>query len=129
MRKYKHILLIFIVFSVFFSFSCDVIGVKEDPQVRFQNSTSDFEIYHGLKFGDAEVLFSDSDTFIPGEVTEYKNTKPGGYTVQAMDKNGYWQTLFPNNISVESGGKYTVVIEGSYYEGTISGSLVTDEAP
>lgn len=103
-------------------------GSTSTAGVRFQNSTADYEFYYGLKFGNAEFFFAGSDTFAPGEVTAYKDTAPGGYTVQALDNSGNWQTIFPNTVYVGSGGKYTVVIEGNQTDGYF-GTLTTDVAP
>ncbi len=117
-----------LLFGVVVAFvGCNLFGPETEAEVRFQNSTEDLEIYHGLKFGDAEFMFHGSETFQPGDVTSYKTTEEGTYSVQALDDQGNWLTLFEDPAEVEGGGKYTLVGRGRYPD--IYGVVVVDEAP
>ncbi len=112
--------------------SCNVLfgpdGLSpQAAEVRFQNVTTDFSFYYGLGFGDAVFEFTPSSSFDPGEVTDYAESDPGSYSVQAKTNNGSWVTAFDGTATVEAGGKYTIVIQGTnpdYYA-----SIAVDKAP
>ena len=95
--------------------SCSVVAPK--AYVRFQNST-DFNIYYGIKFGDAEYVGPVSSGYITG----YIATDEGTYSLQAMNSSGQWITISTGSLSVYSKHKYTIVgtgTGGSYIWGVV----------
>ncbi len=128
--KKKHLLLLLIILI---TFGCNLlIPVKNNPKIRFKNTTNDIPFEHGLKMGGAEFLFSPSNSFMPGEVTDYKTTEDGVYLIQVENGNGDWRTLFPINLTISNGGEYTLIISDSDNgdnSTNIKGLLVTDKMP
>jgi hypothetical protein len=89
--------------------ACGALGAE----VRFQNATTDFEFYYGVKVDDAEFLFTPSNPFSPGESTSYDSISPGLSSVQAKTVNGYWLTVSAGSFEFEAGKMYTISIGGS----------------
>ncbi|MDX9802389.1 MAG: hypothetical protein RBT69_13745 [Spirochaetia bacterium] len=115
----KFITALFLVFSVFI-FSCSSPDSAGDgsggdsgssaAQVRFQNNFTDGTyLSYGIGLGEAKY----SGSLYPGNVTSYKSTTEGSYSVQLKGEDGLWHTDSLGSFYVEGGHSYTVVISGT----------------
>lgn len=96
---------------------CSLEGTTVD--VRFQNNT-DFILYYGVKFGDAEYL----GEVAPGFISGYYTIEAGTYSLQAMNSSGSWVTISTGSMTVLPGNGYTIVGTGT--GGTYYWTLVQD---
>ncbi len=131
---------LFLLLILLFTFGCNVSDVPEStyasevpkvtkPLVRFQNMTEDFTFRYGVRFGDAEFLFTSLNPFVSGTVTEYKTATEGDYTIQGKTINGDWLTLFALPYTISNGGEYTVAIRSNYNNTSIESRVITDKVP
>jgi hypothetical protein len=100
----------FLVFSVT---SCQDPGSdgdngSEKAWVRFQNNT-DYILFYGVKYGDAEYI----GEVPPGFLSDYMQTDPGTYSLQARTAGGGWVTISAGSLTCYGGHHYTIVGTGS----------------
>ena len=112
-RGYRTVLclLALALLSLAFS-SCGSLFLDQKSSVRFQNMT-DFNLYYGVKFGDAEYIGPVSSGF----TTAYISTSAGTYSLQALNASSQWVTISSGSMSISNGHKYTIVGTGTggYY--------------
>ena len=105
--------LVLIVAAILSLGACSSLLMERDASVRFQNYT-DFDLYYGVKFGDAEYIGYVASGFSTG----YLDTEAGTYSLQARDASGNWITISSGSMSVDAGHSYTITgtgTGGSYY--------------
>ena len=77
--------------------------------VRFQTSFTDGTyLSYGIRLGNAVY----NGSLYPGNVTSYKSTEGGTYSVQLKGADGLWYTDSLGSFYVAGGHSYTVVICG-----------------
>ena len=114
----KLLFVLFIILSIFL-ISCSSAdddsddaggGGSSSAQVRFQNSFTDGTyLTYGIGLGDARY----SGSLYPGNVTSYKETSGGTYSVQLKGEDGLWHTDSLGSFYVAGGHSYTVIIAGT----------------
>lgn len=81
-----------------------------DPEIRFDNATTDIQFMYGVRVGTATHL----GTLNPGETSEYYVGSPGEYNVEVKNADGIWSAVTDETKSFERGSAYTVKFTGSY---------------
>lgn len=124
----KRIALLASIVVLLFSSCSNILGnsssdaASDSAQIRFRNSTIDYQFSYGMKVGDAEHV----GPLNIDQTTIYLRSKPGSYLLQAMTSNGSWIDLSQGVLTIEKNRKYTVVISGSSYLDTMRWDLIQD---
>lgn len=105
--KRRIIVLVCAIFLSLLVSACSLLFPKE-AEVRFQN-LSDFTLFYGVRYGDAEYI----GTVPPGFISQCYTTSPGTYSLQARTDSGSWMTISTGSLTVEADHKYTIVGTGS----------------
>lgn len=121
MRTRRHIALIVISLALALALAASMSGCGSALQdqlssVRFQNLT-DFNIFYGVKFGDAEYYGPVS----AGYTTGYIAVHAGTYSLQALNASGQWITISSGSMTISGGHRYSIVGTGTggYYYWTV----------